>query len=277
MATPILRRALLYVPASSPKMLQKTLSLSVDTVTYDLEDSVAVSQKPAARKALSTFLTQPRPPHINEVSVRINSIASGMAEADLTALVSVSFRVCPVLISEAGSSQPRRHSRSEGLDGGRSQVRNGYRRTNQDPGTHRVCSCYPEYTLNLYEPVPVWPDLCRRGFCSRLVPYEDTLPQRVLIRPERSGYSGGSCKDTLVDRSCTYTVWKRRSIERRGIGWKGIGIQWQAGDTSQSDQASPRGILSQRRRNYVGGENCHCCRKGRCNGQGLMGTRWDDD
>lgn len=49
----ILRRALLYVPASSPRMLAKSLKLSAcDNVTYDLEDSVTPAQKPAAREAV---------------------------------------------------------------------------------------------------------------------------------------------------------------------------------------------------------------------------------
>lgn len=43
------RRALLYMPGSSPKMLQKAQSLQVDTVCMDLEDAVAVGQKAEAR------------------------------------------------------------------------------------------------------------------------------------------------------------------------------------------------------------------------------------
>lgn len=49
----ILRRALLYVPASSPRMLTKSLGLAAcDNVTYDLEDSVTPAQKPNARDAV---------------------------------------------------------------------------------------------------------------------------------------------------------------------------------------------------------------------------------
>ena len=43
------RRSCLSVPASSPKMLTKAQSLPVDMVVIDLEDSVAPSQKEAAR------------------------------------------------------------------------------------------------------------------------------------------------------------------------------------------------------------------------------------
>ena len=83
-ATSILRRALLYVPASSQKMLDKSRGLSVDCVAYDLEDSVSLNQKDEARQRLRRFLVeQPAGPGINEVAVRINSIDSGLAEKDL--------------------------------------------------------------------------------------------------------------------------------------------------------------------------------------------------
>ncbi|KAK4042069.1 hypothetical protein C8A01DRAFT_33833 [Parachaetomium inaequale] len=48
---PALRRAMLYVPASSPRYLAKSLTLTADNVTYDLEDSVVPSKKIKARTA----------------------------------------------------------------------------------------------------------------------------------------------------------------------------------------------------------------------------------
>ncbi|KAF2281170.1 citrate lyase-like protein subunit beta [Westerdykella ornata] len=83
-AAPIIRRALMYVPASSQKMLSKAASLKVDTIAYDLEDSVAPAQKTSARHALRPILSQPRPPNIRETCVRINSVDSGLALEDLT-------------------------------------------------------------------------------------------------------------------------------------------------------------------------------------------------
>ncbi|KAL2064992.1 hypothetical protein VTL71DRAFT_4132 [Oculimacula yallundae] len=85
----ILRRALLYVPASSPKFLQKSLTLpQIDTISYDLEDSVTPSQKPVARKSLLEFLSSPtRPTNINELSVRINAVSTGLALDDLTTIL----------------------------------------------------------------------------------------------------------------------------------------------------------------------------------------------
>ncbi|KAI9680051.1 MAG: hypothetical protein M1817_005067 [Caeruleum heppii] len=89
----LLRRALLYVPASSPRMLRKTSSLTVDLLTYDLEDSVTPAEKPAARRRVAQLLREePKPAGVRERAVRINSIESGGAEADL-----VEFLKCPNL------------------------------------------------------------------------------------------------------------------------------------------------------------------------------------
>ncbi|KAI0016469.1 beta subunit of citrate lyase [Xylariomycetidae sp. FL0641] len=85
----ILRRALLYVPASSPRMLTKSLGLSADNVTYDLEDSVTAHGKADARAALRTHLaslTTAPPEGIREVAVRINAVSTPHALADLSAV-----------------------------------------------------------------------------------------------------------------------------------------------------------------------------------------------
>ncbi|TVY36476.1 Citramalyl-CoA lyase, mitochondrial [Lachnellula occidentalis] len=86
-ASSILRRALLYVPSSSPKFLEKSRSLTVDTIAYDLEDSVTPSQKPTARTNILTHLSSPRPPNITELSVRINAVSSGLALQDLSTIL----------------------------------------------------------------------------------------------------------------------------------------------------------------------------------------------
>ncbi|KAI0974474.1 Pyruvate/Phosphoenolpyruvate kinase-like domain-containing protein [Xylaria arbuscula] len=84
----VLRRALLYVPASSPRMLTKSLGLTSDNVTYDLEDSVTPTAKPQARTALREHLTSltSRPSTIRELAVRINAVETSFALDDLTAL-----------------------------------------------------------------------------------------------------------------------------------------------------------------------------------------------
>ncbi|CAI6272337.1 unnamed protein product [Periconia digitata] len=89
MAVPrnIIRRAVMYVPGSSKKMLKKTSSMKVDTIAYDLEDSVAPHMKPEARQNLCAILSQPRPSGIKERCVRINSVDTGLALDDLTSVL----------------------------------------------------------------------------------------------------------------------------------------------------------------------------------------------
>jgi citrate lyase subunit beta-like protein len=87
MATSIIRRALLYVPGSSMKFLEKSRGLTVDCVAYDLEDSVTPGKKEEARKILKQFLAQPRASGIREQAVRINAVESGLALEDLTEVV----------------------------------------------------------------------------------------------------------------------------------------------------------------------------------------------
>lgn len=52
-------------------------------MTYDLEDSVTPNRKVEARSLVRKTLDQPLPPAIKERAVRINSVASGLALADL--------------------------------------------------------------------------------------------------------------------------------------------------------------------------------------------------
>ncbi|RYP39479.1 hypothetical protein DL767_002213 [Monosporascus sp. MG133] len=75
-------------PASSPRMLSKSLGLTSDNITYDLEDSVTPAAKSSARAALREHLAglAARPPGVSELAVRINAVSTPHALEDLTAL-----------------------------------------------------------------------------------------------------------------------------------------------------------------------------------------------
>jgi citrate lyase subunit beta/citryl-CoA lyase len=83
-----LMRSLLFVPADAPNKLGKALGSGADAVILDLEDSVASQHKEAARRSAAAFLAQTlalqqRP----RLIVRINALATGLADADLDAVV----------------------------------------------------------------------------------------------------------------------------------------------------------------------------------------------
>ncbi|KAK2610824.1 hypothetical protein N8I77_004222 [Diaporthe amygdali] len=73
-------------------MLTKSLGLTSDNVTYDLEDSVTPLEKPHARQALAKHLSalssspSSRPKGIGEVAARINAVSTSYALEDLQAL-----------------------------------------------------------------------------------------------------------------------------------------------------------------------------------------------
>ena len=49
-------RSLLFVPADSPRKLEKAVATGADALIIDLEDSVALPAKSAAREAARAFI-----------------------------------------------------------------------------------------------------------------------------------------------------------------------------------------------------------------------------
>ncbi|KAJ8027565.1 Citramalyl-CoA lyase, mitochondrial [Holothuria leucospilota] len=77
------RRAMLYVPGSDERKLQKISTQEVDCAVMDCEDGVAVNRKVDARRTVSSMLDKLSCPHVRDLAVRVNSVSSGLAEEDL--------------------------------------------------------------------------------------------------------------------------------------------------------------------------------------------------
>lgn len=81
-----LRRTMMYVPGNNPGMLSDATIYGADSIMFDLEDSVAVTEKDAARclvyKALCTFDFND-----TEIVVRINGLDGPHGEKDIEAMV----------------------------------------------------------------------------------------------------------------------------------------------------------------------------------------------
>lgn len=73
-------RSFLFVPADSERKLAKAAASTADAIILDLEDSVAATARPAARKLAAAFLTGD---HGADVWVRINPLDSADALEDL--------------------------------------------------------------------------------------------------------------------------------------------------------------------------------------------------
>jgi citrate lyase subunit beta / citryl-CoA lyase len=81
-------RSLLFVPADGGSKLDKAVASGADAVILDLEDSIAPDRKAAARASARSFLqdalARPARPRL---LVRVNALATGLADADLDAVV----------------------------------------------------------------------------------------------------------------------------------------------------------------------------------------------
>ena len=81
-------RSFLFVPADGGKKLDKAMASGADALIVDLEDSIAPERKAQARELAAGFLRETigqaaRP----RLIVRVNSIATGLIDADLDAVI----------------------------------------------------------------------------------------------------------------------------------------------------------------------------------------------
>jgi citrate lyase subunit beta/citryl-CoA lyase len=98
-------RSLLFVPADSAKKLDKAMTSGADALIIDLEDSVALEGKGQARESAADFLKSAvkvaqRP----TIIVRVNSLQTGMTDADLDAIAPAKPDAIMLPKAEGGAS-----------------------------------------------------------------------------------------------------------------------------------------------------------------------------
>src|SRR4051812_19979026 len=79
-----LPRSFLYVPANRDKFLEKAMGLPADALLFDLEDSVPVAEKEAARAGVREYAPKASG---ERAWVRVNGLETGFADADLDAVI----------------------------------------------------------------------------------------------------------------------------------------------------------------------------------------------
>lgn len=122
-------RTLLFVPGDRPDRIPKAAAAGADGIAIDLEDAVAVSRKDAARRSVAEALGA-LPPGGPVVTVRINAVDTGLAEADVDALEPVLGRVHLVIAPMSSSPDAVRAAaallgqaeRRAGLEPGRTGI-----------------------------------------------------------------------------------------------------------------------------------------------------------
>jgi len=93
-------RSKLFVPASRPELFAKALASAADAISFDLEDAVEESSKPAARTALQTLFKQNLSAHHKLIVVRINAIDTPHFAADLDAVVCTATHIVNIPMVE---------------------------------------------------------------------------------------------------------------------------------------------------------------------------------
>lgn len=77
-------RTFLFAPGNYARRVEKALSLDADAVILDLEDAVAISEKPATRKVVVEALQKPR---TGLGYIRVNAISTEFCHGDIQAVV----------------------------------------------------------------------------------------------------------------------------------------------------------------------------------------------
>lgn len=77
-------RSFLFAPGNHARRVEKALTLPADAVILDLEDAVAISEKPSTRALVAQALSQPR--H-GALYVRVNGYTTEWCHADIVSIV----------------------------------------------------------------------------------------------------------------------------------------------------------------------------------------------
>lgn len=101
--SPELRRSLICVPTSNEKMLENSRTLRADQILFDWEDSVAPSQKEAARAALARALGAADGFQAQILSVRINAISTPWYKGDIAALAAIAPNITSIVLPKCAS------------------------------------------------------------------------------------------------------------------------------------------------------------------------------
>lgn len=77
-------RSFLFAPGNHPRRVEKALTLDADAVILDLEDAVAIAEKPATRDAVVAAYARPR---TGQLYVRVNAADTEFCHGDFGAIV----------------------------------------------------------------------------------------------------------------------------------------------------------------------------------------------
>ncbi len=98
-------RSFLFVPADSPRKLEKAMTSGADALIIDLEDSIALDGKAAARQSAAAFLKEAMASVARPyLLVRVNGLQTGFTDADLDAIAPAKPDAIMLPKAEGGAS-----------------------------------------------------------------------------------------------------------------------------------------------------------------------------
>lgn len=106
-------RSLLFVPGDRPDRMEKALGCGADALILDLEDSVTLDAKPAARRAAADFLRQTK--GRIRLFVRINPLDSDLLDDDLAAILDAPLDGLVLPKAEGASSVEALSAKAPGI------------------------------------------------------------------------------------------------------------------------------------------------------------------
>ena len=198
-----LRRSMMFVPGNNPGMIRDAHIYGADSIMFDLEDSVAYTEKDAARflvyNALKTLHFGTK-----ETVVRINDLSSGLGIEDLEAVVRAGVQVHGVesVTKEQGEGRldrVRRLMRENGGISNRIRIRSSVR-VNDDQFT-------PGMFVRVHLPIPAECEQQARSASRRCIP----RPASSHPRTRHSARSAGR----RTWRKTTSSMWSTPMSTRR--------------------------------------------------------------
>jgi citrate lyase subunit beta/citryl-CoA lyase len=98
-------RSLLFVPADSPRKLDKALESGADALIVDLEDSIAADAKAKARQSAAAFVKEAISAATRPlIMVRVNGLQTGLTDADLDGIAPAKPDAIMLPKAEGGAS-----------------------------------------------------------------------------------------------------------------------------------------------------------------------------
>ena len=99
-----LRRSMLFVPGNNPGVIRDVHIYRPDSVMFDLEDAIAITEKDSARLLVHNMLKQFADLYKElgiETVVRINGLATEFWQQDVAAVVSAGVEVVRIPMTES--------------------------------------------------------------------------------------------------------------------------------------------------------------------------------